>query len=408
MENDQSLRETIPAISIEDLQNNIRDSLSNLNGEIKEMTETKFPISSTTVNAVLENVEAVENKKKKIEKKIKGVTGGIKEAFDKATSEDITKQMNKINEAVTENLKKTLDVYPSSIELSDLSIPSITIPPPFASQQPSALFLQQQQPQQQTDSTDTKLFSPRTSTSPKQPSSPRVGSVLRNGISNAMSSSSGGVGNGIIYPPHSWDKKHEDFLYTLHIYTNELITLYHHEYIKNERKLCQFRTPQIILSSLTGFLSISNTGYFPEYYAKYVSLICGVLNLALSVTATIEGFKKINEKTNMSQTTFISLRQLSDDISYVLTLPIEHRENSGVDTVRGFYERFESIMKHSITLKEYSNNLLELEKYNDMINFKTLKNEIIASSSQKQKSFSIKPKMTKNSTNNDEKKMEEP
>jgi len=157
-----------------------------------------------------------------------------------------------------------------------------------------------------------------------------------------------------------WHQKHVKFLKKLYKYCLQLRDSYHHEYIKNDRLLCRYRTPQIILSSLTGFLSVSNAGYIPPDYDKYVSLFCGVLNLCLTVVATIEGFKKVSDKTNLSKTTFTDLRQLADDITYILSIPVEFREDGGQECSREFYERFQTIMKQSVTLKEYAENVFNL------------------------------------------------
>jgi hypothetical protein len=159
----------------------------------------------------------------------------------------------------------------------------------------------------------------------------------------------------------TWNDKHEKYMLLIHQYSNQLMKDYHHEYTKNQRKLCHYKIPVIILSSVTGFLSIANSGYVDEQNNKFVSLSCGIINLAISVISTIESFKKIGDKTNAALNTFKELRKLSDDISITLSIHRKDRQSDGKTLLIKYFNRFETILKESYVLKGISENMLRLK-----------------------------------------------
>lgn len=163
------------------------------------------------------------------------------------------------------------------------------------------------------------------------------------------------------YDPQGWNDKHERYMLLIHQYCNDLMKDYHHEFIKNQRKLCHYKIPIIILSSITGFLSIANSGYVDEQNNKYVSLTCGIVNLAISVISTIESFKKIGDRANSALNTFKELRKLSDDISITLSINRADRQSDGKTMLTKYYNRFETITSQSYVLKDMTDNLLRMK-----------------------------------------------
>ncbi|NBP16412.1 hypothetical protein EBU95_18840, partial [bacterium] len=120
--------------------------------------------------------------------------------------------------------------------------------------------------------------------------------------------------------------------------------------------------PTIILTSVTGFLSVSNVGYFSTENSKFVSLACGLVNLVVSIINMLEAFKKVENHLNLNQSTYYNLVRLRDDISFVLSIPTMDRKQSGIDTVTEFYERFELIVKESTILNNLPDNLLGIKQ----------------------------------------------
>jgi hypothetical protein len=92
----------------------------------------------------------------------------------------------------------------------------------------------------------------------------------------------------------NWLKSDDESLYIIFKYSNIMYKQYHKNYIKSKQRLQKYRIPIIILSSISGFLSISNSGYIPDEYNKYVSLFVGFCNLMVSLVSLIESFKKIH------------------------------------------------------------------------------------------------------------------
>ena len=149
-----------------------------------------------------------------------------------------------------------------------------------------------------------------------------------------------------------WRPEHEKLLALLHFYAGELYGLYHNAYFQYLRELQNYRIPIIVLSSIAGFLSISNSGYVPPEFNKWVSLFVGSVNLAVTVVSLIENFKKIEVQTNKAYAGFINLRRLHDETSLLLQLPVEEREEEGKLKVKEFFERFESYIIDAPVLSE--------------------------------------------------------
>jgi len=160
----------------------------------------------------------------------------------------------------------------------------------------------------------------------------------------------------------SWTDAHDESLYIIFKYSNTLYKQYHKNYIKSKQRLQKYRIPIIILSSISGFLSISNSGYIPDEYNKWVSLIVGFFNLLTSLVSLIENFKKIDQTVIKSQETYISFKKINDNISLLLRTPREERKENGSDSVEKFFQLFENTLLNAPILKGNTVDLFEFQK----------------------------------------------
>jgi hypothetical protein len=158
-----------------------------------------------------------------------------------------------------------------------------------------------------------------------------------------------------------WNDDHEKILLLLHNYANKLYKKYHTSYQWYRRKLQYYRIPIIIMSSFAGFLSISNSGYIPLEYNKWVSLLVGFSNLLVTVISLIENFKKIDTNTNKSYISYINFKKLHNELSIVLRIPSNERQDNGNTTVLAFFDKFEAILNESPVLNEEVIDYLEFK-----------------------------------------------
>jgi hypothetical protein len=156
-----------------------------------------------------------------------------------------------------------------------------------------------------------------------------------------------------------WNEEHEEILKNLKTYTNFLTREYQQAYWKYRSRLQIYRIPIIIMSSLSGFLSISNSGYIPPEYNKWASLLVGFVNLMVTVITLIENFKKIDTNMNKSFSAHINFKRLHDEIAIMLKVPPAERVDNGNDTISTFFSRYQSYLQEAPVIKKISNNLLE-------------------------------------------------
>jgi len=137
---------------------------------------------------------------------------------------------------------------------------------------------------------------------------------------------------------------------------------YHTNYNKYKEMLQKYRIPIIVLSSISGFLSISNSGYIPNEYNKWVSLVVGFSNLMVSLVSLIENFKKIDVTLTKSQDTYIAFKKINDEISIILRIPREERDEGGHVTLMKYFQQFEVIYNTAPILKNEVLDLLEIKE----------------------------------------------
>ena len=161
----------------------------------------------------------------------------------------------------------------------------------------------------------------------------------------------------------SWTDAHEEALYVIFKYSNLMYKKYHQSYIKSKQRLQKYRIPIIIISSIAGFLSISNTGYIPDEYGKWISLMVGFFNLLVSLVSLIENFKQIDLTMNNSQSAYLAFKKINDNISLLLRTTRTERKETGQDAVDKFFTLFENVL---ITAPILKNNAVDLFEFNNI------------------------------------------
>lgn len=160
----------------------------------------------------------------------------------------------------------------------------------------------------------------------------------------------------------NWSIEDEKYLEKLHQECNVLIEAYRKEYLNKNHQLCYYRIPTIVISSISGFLAIGNTGYINKENEKYISLLVGTLNLFTSIINIIENFKQISSKVNLSNHLYHELLQLSNDIGLTLSIPKQERNyKSGIEAITKYYEKYSGLMKEASILNNQYENYLELK-----------------------------------------------
>lgn len=163
----------------------------------------------------------------------------------------------------------------------------------------------------------------------------------------------------VVIKNNYWNHDHEKILLLLHNYSNRLYKHYHDAYITYKRRLQWYRIPIIIMSSLSGFLSISNSGYIPADYNKWVSLLVGFSNLMVTVISLIENFKKIDSNTNKAYIAYLNFKKLNNELSLVLRIPANERDDNGNGCVNMFFVKFESYINEAPVLNKEVSDYLE-------------------------------------------------
>lgn len=156
-----------------------------------------------------------------------------------------------------------------------------------------------------------------------------------------------------------WNERHESILKSLQMNSNKLYKEYQKAHLMYKKKLRLYRIPIIIMSSFTGFLSISNSGYVPASYNKWVSMFVGFVNLMVTVISLIENFKKIDVNMNKTYSAYLEFKKLHDEISMVLNTPQNERENNGYDMANTFFARYEMYLNDAPILSKAIHDYLD-------------------------------------------------
>lgn len=141
-----------------------------------------------------------------------------------------------------------------------------------------------------------------------------------------------------------WNEEHEDILISLQKSSFRLSKEYQKTYFKLKTKLQWYRIPIIVISAIGGFLSLSNSGYIPPEYNKWISLFVGFTNLMVTIISLVENFKKIDTRMNGSYSAHLNFQKLHDEISIIKRIPPNERENNGYNTVNELFIKYESFL----------------------------------------------------------------
>jgi hypothetical protein len=166
----------------------------------------------------------------------------------------------------------------------------------------------------------------------------------------------------------SWTPEHERILLMLHKYANIQYKKYHETHIRYRKKLAYYRIPIIIITGIMGLLSISNSAYIPIKYRIYVSLLVGISNVVVTIISLIETFKKIDATKAQALESYITYKQISDELSLILRLPRCERNDTGIATIKKYFKIFEKCQLLSPVLQINSKDLFELNTLNDIKN----------------------------------------
>lgn len=156
-----------------------------------------------------------------------------------------------------------------------------------------------------------------------------------------------------------WNERHETILRGLQMNSNKLYKEYQKAHLVYKKKLRLYRIPIIIMSSLSGFLSISNSGYIPTAYNKWVSMFVGFVNLMVTVISLIENFKKIDVNMNKTYSAYLEFKKLHDEISMILNTPQNEREDNGYDMANTFFARYEMYLNDAPILGKALHDYLD-------------------------------------------------
>jgi hypothetical protein len=157
-----------------------------------------------------------------------------------------------------------------------------------------------------------------------------------------------------------WNENHENILNNILNNSNKLSREYQKNFLSLRSRLTKYRIPIIIISSMGGFLSLANSGYVPTDYNKWVSLFVGFANLMVSVISLIENFKKIDDTMNKSYISYLNFKKLHDEISVVLKIPQQERDNNGYDIVMNFFKKYELCLNDAPILKKLLKDALDI------------------------------------------------
>ena len=113
------------------------------------------------------------------------------------------------------------------------------------------------------------------------------------------------------------------------------------------------------MSGLSGFLSISNSGYIPPDYQQWISLFVGFVNLMVTIISLIENFKKIDVNVNKTYTSYMEFKKLHDEISLILNTTRNERDGNGYDNSLHFFNRYESYLSDAPILAKTMHDFLD-------------------------------------------------
>jgi hypothetical protein len=162
-----------------------------------------------------------------------------------------------------------------------------------------------------------------------------------------------------------WNEEHEEILISLQKSSFRMSKEYQKNHFKYKKRLQWFRIPIIIISAMGGFLSLSNSGYIPPAYNKWISLFVGFSNLLVTIISLIENFKKIDTYVNGSYSAHLNFQKLHDEISLIKRIPPNERDENGYDTVNKLFTKYEGYLIEAPVLEKIIKDDLGHNEFNE-------------------------------------------
>ncbi len=173
-----------------------------------------------------------------------------------------------------------------------------------------------------------------------------------------------------------WNEEHEQILESLQKSCFRLSKEYKQKYFKLRDKLQWYRIPIIIISSIGGFLSLTNTGYIPLLYNKWISLFVGFTNLTVTIISLIESFKKIDSRMNGSYATHVNFQKLHDEIAVMKRIPPNERDTNGNEAITALFTKYNTYFSDAPILRKLINDDIGLNEFDEIITPQMLKSKI--------------------------------
>ena len=108
--------------------------------------------------------------------------------------------------------------------------------------------------------------------------------------------------------------------------------LHDRAYRANSKTAYRYTIPIIVLSTITGTASFSQT-LFPVNYQPFVPMVIGGINIFVGILSTISRFFRIDELTEAHRVASISYGKFARNIATELSLPPMNRKYNGSDLV---------------------------------------------------------------------------
>ncbi len=127
-----------------------------------------------------------------------------------------------------------------------------------------------------------------------------------------------------------------------------------------EARAFRYNVPIIILSTVTGTASFSQT-LFPVEYQPYVPMVIGSINIFTGILGTLSRFYRLDELTESHRVASISYGKYARNISTELSLPPSNRRYNGADLVEMCRSEMDRLIEQSpiipmFILMEFKNN----------------------------------------------------
>jgi hypothetical protein len=86
--------------------------------------------------------------------------------------------------------------------------------------------------------------------------------------------------------------------------------------------------PVIILSTMSGSLSLSSSSIFGDEWAREASILCGLISIFVSIINTIASYFSYSRKAEASKACYIQYDKIARFIALELSLPTDERMNA--------------------------------------------------------------------------------